>query len=367
MTTPTASTSNRRRNQKLLLSKIKDKYLKTSNFPNFSFISQDEDKPILHWPEDLASQEIRHQELIKKDDLDVEGDLSQPQERIMEILYEKPKEDEEQNERLRQVLDNEIAKQKLFEGSIAFNFMAISEEADNFVLIRRGSHDDTDNDERLQKSNRIPSRDEPLDLEQALDLNKIQEMSGMEEQPKKKKVLITKRKNYTKGKDKDNMEKGLAEWRDLNTKAEDEENEKTSIRQIALKHDVDYKSLHSRIKGKIEENAHQGKVSILTKEQEEELVSHIEIMAYLGYGYDVIECREAARKFPVLKPFVASKGWWEKFKARHPSLTRKKTQGITLSRMQGLTPQTAQDWLITLSVAINLGKSSKYFCLIWFS
>lgn len=310
----------------------------------------------------------------------IEIDMSlkiEPPQKIMEISTKKPRECEEKSpDTLRM---DAMAQQKLLEGSISYYFSHfVGQEVDTLqatqvrdTSLEEESHDRSEDVLSSTQQQKVGFkgvlRKAKVNIDISGDNNVIQNQSKSRvviEKSSLKPVIIQRRRNYSIGKDKEEMEKAVSECKLQESKPADE---RTSVRKIAGKYDVDYRSLNERVKGKIEVNSHQGKASILTQKQEDELVKHIELISSLGYGYDALECREAARKFPVLKPFVASRGWWEKFKARHPELSRRKAQGISLSRIQGTSPEHIQEWLATLKSGIELGMITGPLILIFYS
>jgi hypothetical protein len=81
-------------------------------------------------------------------------------------------------------------------------------------------------------------------------------------------------------------------------------NDSVNFSDVADKYDVDRKALRKRVEGILILNAHVGRSSYFTKEEEQRLVQHCLDMADLGYGYDLIQIRNLVRYYLQDRPIT---------------------------------------------------------------
>lgn len=97
--------------------------------------------------------------------------------------------------------------------------------------------------------------------------------------------------------------------------------------------------------------------TVLSSNQEEELVLHIIRMGKCGFGLNHKEIRQLAfqiaEKYKLDHPFdrkleMAGADWLRLFLRRHPELSLRKTENTSLARLQGFNRETVNEFFILL-------------------
>ena len=152
------------------------------------------------------------------------------------------------------------------------------------------------------------------------------------------------RKNYSEGVYKENMAAALNFAR---------KNPDESKSNIAKKFNVDRKALVERLNGFVEEQGRVGRKSILTKDQEQDLVKHLIVMAGIGFGYDVMQAQILIRCVLKLDDVEVSDPWFQGFLGRHPELSRRRAQTFNKLRMASLSSELIQEYFDLLKTAFD--------------
>jgi hypothetical protein len=124
-----------------------------------------------------------------------------------------------------------------------------------------------------------------------------------------------------------------------------------TLRVIESRTDVPRSVIQTRIKGKCQVAAHVGKPTSLTTKQESELASYLIDMADCGFGKDVCEIRVIAAKMSTNSKFKATTRWWQRFKQRHPELSRRRAQGFERLRAIAMNPSLIKQYFLLLTSA----------------
>ena len=111
------------------------------------------------------------------------------------------------------------------------------------------------------------------------------------------------------------------------------------LREAARLYNVPVESLRRRVLGTVSVDCRPGSPTILTTEEEDQLCKYIIEMADIDFGltredimqiaYCIVEKNQ--RKHP-FHDGMAGRGWFEGFKARHPTLTIQTPQPLSYSR-----------------------------------
>lgn len=107
--------------------------------------------------------------------------------------------------------------------------------------------------------------------------------------------------------------------------------QKVTISEAAKKYNVPRKTLDDRIKKRVEHGSRPGPSTVLTKEEEDGLVSYLAYMAQRGFpltrtltkafAWAIAVRSGTADRFGKEGP---SEHWWSGFRQRHPELTLRK-------------------------------------------
>ena len=114
--------------------------------------------------------------------------------------------------------------------------------------------------------------------------------------------------------------------------------------QAAREFDVPATTLKDRVSGRVKHGSKPGPASYLTEEEERELVDFLIQVARLGYGKTKQEILDILRKTLEKKKVDTSKfngeGWWVRFKERHPQLSLRTADPLSMSRANSLSQAT---------------------------
>lgn len=128
--------------------------------------------------------------------------------------------------------------------------------------------------------------------------------------------------------------------------------EGVSVRMAASQFGVPKSSLHDRITGRVQPGAVPGAARHLDEEEEVELVRWLEGCASIGYAKSVREVRSVVGAIVAaknnLENVVVSRGWWDRFRSRHPHLTLRTGESLAYHR----------------AISTNLVIIDKYFDLL---
>jgi len=155
---------------------------------------------------------------------------------------------------------------------------------------------------------------------------------------------VVKRKNYSTGKDAEQMEKALKFA---------EENKDTSLNKIAKDFGVSRKALTNRKTGEVEVIAQVGPKGKLSKEEEKILAKHLIEMAAIGFGYNAFQVTELVRTYMNKKDIKISNSWVFGFLNRHPEISKRRAQSLEKQRLGVMNEKTIQDYFDLLGVAFK--------------
>ena len=114
--------------------------------------------------------------------------------------------------------------------------------------------------------------------------------------------------------------------------------------QAAREFDVPATTLKDRVSGRVQHGSKPGPASYLTEEEERELVDFLIQVARLGYGKTKQEILDILHKTLEKKKVDTSKfngeGWWVRFKERHPQLSLRTADPLSMSRANSLSQAT---------------------------
>ena len=97
-----------------------------------------------------------------------------------------------------------------------------------------------------------------------------------------------------------------------------------SIRASTKKHGIDASNIHYWING-LTKTKRRGSVTVMTEEEEAEVVEWCKEMAQLGHGLEIIQLKSTVAQICQGRPNpfkdgFPGKSWWSGFKKRHPDL-----------------------------------------------
>ena len=114
--------------------------------------------------------------------------------------------------------------------------------------------------------------------------------------------------------------------------------------QAAREFDVPATTLKDRLPGRVKHGSKPGPAPYLTEEEERELAEFFIQVARLGYGKTKQEVLDILRKTLEKKKVNTSKfngeGWWIRFKERHPQLSLRTADPLSMSRANSLSQAT---------------------------
>ena len=120
------------------------------------------------------------------------------------------------------------------------------------------------------------------------------------------------------------------------------------LREAVRLYNVPVESLRRRILGTVSIDCWPGPPTILTTEEEDRLCEYVIEKADIGFG--LISCKSLTvlwgknhRKHP-FHDGMAGRGWFEGFKARHPTLTIRTPQPLSYSRALCSNKSTIEDF-----------------------
>ena len=133
-------------------------------------------------------------------------------------------------------------------------------------------------------------------------------------------------------------------WNDKDmTEAMEKVKEGMKVAVAARLHGVPRRTLDDRVKGRVRHGTSSGPSTVLTKQEEDSLVSYVLYMAdrgfpltmrmVLAFAWAIAIRTGKAGRFSENGP---SKHWWSKFKGRHPNLTLRKVDNLERCRAEAL-------------------------------
>ena len=133
-----------------------------------------------------------------------------------------------------------------------------------------------------------------------------------------------------------------------------------SSNQAAKQFGVDKKALLRRVRGEIPVDAHVGRQTVLTSEQERELAECIVLVAEWGWGFTKPEVKDLIQKYCVVNdvenPFRDARpgyDWMGAFLKRHPTIVPRKTEQLSSSRARAQDPYIVAEWFHLLETELN--------------
>ena len=139
--------------------------------------------------------------------------------------------------------------------------------------------------------------------------------------------------------------------------------------QAAREFDVPATTLKDRLSGRVRHGSKPGPAPYLTEEEERELAEFLIQVARLGYGKTKQEVLDILRKTLEKKKVDTSKfngeGWWTRFKERHPQLSLRTADPLSMSRANSLSQATIDAYFNLLEEMLKenqlLDKASRIY------
>ena len=134
--------------------------------------------------------------------------------------------------------------------------------------------------------------------------------------------------------------------------------EGTSMRQAAARYGIPYSTFRELCYG-VSRSRKRGVQSVLTMEEERELVKYILAMCNQGLGLSPLDLKlkvaEITRsRSPPFKDGIPGDGWYRWFQKRHPELTLRAAQVLSTSRAKGLCKENVHNFYSNLRVLYTL-------------
>ena len=128
-----------------------------------------------------------------------------------------------------------------------------------------------------------------------------------------------------------------------------------STRRAALEYGIPQSTLSDNVRGRVCPGTLSGRKKYLSDIEEEELVAFITNAAEIGYAYTVKEIMFLVQEVIDQKGIQSnlSHGWWEGFKARHPSIVRRRPEPVTALRSQCAQPSVLQKYFDLLECTLK--------------
>ena len=136
-----------------------------------------------------------------------------------------------------------------------------------------------------------------------------------------------------------------------------------AITQAAAKYSVPHKTLDDRIKKKVEHGSRPGPSTVLTKEEEDGLVSYLVYMAQRGFpltrtltkafAWAIAVRSGKADRFGKEGP---SENWWTGFSRHHPELTLRKADKLARSQAESLNLEVVKQYFELLNEVMEKSK-----------
>jgi len=128
-----------------------------------------------------------------------------------------------------------------------------------------------------------------------------------------------------------------------------------SIRAAAKKNGIPPTSIHYWING-LTHTKRKGPITLLSVEEEEEVVVWCQDMAQLGHGLELVQLKSTVAQIFQVRPNpfkdgFPEKSWWRGFKQRHPKLVLRTTEGLDRDRALHIHPTVVSRFYQTLSNA----------------
>ena len=127
------------------------------------------------------------------------------------------------------------------------------------------------------------------------------------------------------------------------------------VRKAAVDYCVPRSTLHDKIYGKVIHGTKSGPRKYLTSLEEEQLVSHLRNCSSIGYGKsrkDTLALVQAAVNKKGFNTQV-SPSWLKSFAARHPELTLKTGESISIARQTGASKENLQSYFDLLGQTLH--------------
>ncbi|XP_041372513.1 uncharacterized protein LOC121385794 [Gigantopelta aegis] len=132
------------------------------------------------------------------------------------------------------------------------------------------------------------------------------------------------------------------------------------IKKAAAVFSVPYSTLHDRVSGKIQlQCTRSGPEALLSQEEEQTLVQHIEFMSSVGYGYTRTEVTGIATDFAVYIGKKEKEGknlslqWFYSFMKRWPELKVQKPRSLEIMRAKATSEETVNIYFNELETILN--------------
>ena len=145
-----------------------------------------------------------------------------------------------------------------------------------------------------------------------------------------------------------------------------------SINASANAHGVPRMTLSDRVKGKFAVDAHHGRRTALSTEDEDALVKYIGYMherrfpitrtQVMGFAWAIDMSSGKESRFPENGPTFK---WWRGFRNRHPQLTLRKTESVERGRVSNATEEIVDDYFAVLEETIKANNLDQRSHLIY--
>ena len=124
-----------------------------------------------------------------------------------------------------------------------------------------------------------------------------------------------------------------------------------SINQASQQAEVPFSVLRPRVNGVLTVQSHVGRMKALPSAVEKQLVDFVLDMADRGFGKDVNEICQIARRLSGDPSFKATTQWWKRLKKRFPVLRRRRTQGFERLRASAMNAGLIKHYFLMLESA----------------
>ena len=119
-----------------------------------------------------------------------------------------------------------------------------------------------------------------------------------------------------------------------------------NIKAAVRHYKIPYTTLRYHISGKVSGEHGRGHPTVLTADEEREIVEACVIFAEWGFGLGRREVEGIIQKKIPFKNGVPGEGWWSGFMKRHPELRHRKPQHLQMFRAKATNQEVINHWFI---------------------
>jgi len=159
---------------------------------------------------------------------------------------------------------------------------------------------------------------------------------------------------------------------DMSKAIEDVKESTLSIRKAAVKHTVPRTTLRNHILGTVQSGARPGPPTVLTNEEEEEIVKWTIQMSQIGHGQTRQQVTEVVKRIldrtkrpNSFKENRPGKDWWYCFLKRYPEVKMRTPQPFQISRAISCTPLVLDRWFTEFCQLLLKYELLDKPCAIW--